>query len=85
MSSLIGFWDVLFRPVRRLASAAGFRSPVCGHWREPLVDGLCFDCAMKRIERRTWDRIDSALVDTLTAHPEWWPKVDSMSQPKESL
>ena len=45
-------WLILSAPVRAVASAIGWYSPACGHWRADLVDGLCFDCAVKRIELR---------------------------------
>ena len=54
-------WTVLKSWVHRFASAVGVFSLACGHWRGELVDGLCFDCALKAIEQRTWDLVALAV------------------------
>lgn len=63
-------WLVLASAVHALASAVGVRAPVCGHWRGEFVDGLCFDCEVKRIERDNWRKIGQAMEDAIAAHPE---------------
>lgn len=63
-----------------VAGAAGLRSPVCGHWKGELADGLCFDCVMERIERRTWKRIEEGFIRAVTERPELFK--DSTERPQ---
>lgn len=63
-------WLLLASGFHALATAVGFRAVVCGHWGGELADGLCFDCAVKRIERDNWRMIGQVMADTIAAHPE---------------
>ena len=78
-------WTVLRTWVHSVACAAGFASP-CGHWQHELVDGLCFNCAMKRIDENVEREVLQAMRDAIAAHPEMF-RLSTQDQPttKETI
>ena len=47
-------WDMLRTWLHTAGSAAGVRSPMCGHWSPELIDGLCVECVDKRAKARVF-------------------------------
>jgi len=79
-------WDVMTTPLRILASAVGFYSPACGHWHREFIDGLCFNCMVKRSEQRAWEAIINAFANSLQRFPirPFWSQQDQPTQ-KETI